>query len=75
MGAEGRREDAAEIHTIRPCSSDIAVELQSDHRRKGLLWYSTFKVAFRGIMCFTNPEKEQADAVVDAAFAGGAGGL
>lgn len=44
---------------VRPQSSDIAVELQSDHRRKGLLWYSTFKVAFRGDYVFTNPEKEQ----------------
>jgi hypothetical protein len=34
------------------------VELQSDNRRKGLLWYSTFKVAFRGEYVFTNPEKE-----------------
>jgi inner membrane protein involved in colicin E2 resistance len=46
-------------YDVRPGASDIAVELQSDHRRKGLLWYSTFKVAFRGEYVFTNPEKEQ----------------
>jgi hypothetical protein len=44
-------------YSIRPDSSDIAVELQSEHRRKGLLWYSTYKVAFRGDYVFTNPEK------------------
>src|SRR5271169_6397133 len=45
-------------YAIRPDSSDIAVELQSEHRRKGLLWYSTYKVAFRGDYAFTNPERE-----------------
>jgi inner membrane protein involved in colicin E2 resistance len=45
-----------EVHAIRPASSDIAVELESEHRRKGLLWYSTYKVAFRGDYVFTNPE-------------------
>jgi len=44
-------------HSIRPDSSDIAVELQSENRQKGLLWYSTYKVAFRGDYVFTNPEK------------------
>src|SRR5580698_4157799 len=44
-------------YSIRPDSSDIAVGLQSENRRKGLLWYSTYKVAFRGDYVFTNPEK------------------
>jgi len=46
----------SEVHTIRPASSDIAVDLQSENRRKGLLWYSTYKVAFRGDYVFRNPE-------------------
>jgi inner membrane protein involved in colicin E2 resistance len=49
----------AQAHTIRPASSDIAVELQSEPRRKGLLWYSTYKVAFRGDYVFTNPEPDK----------------
>jgi inner membrane protein involved in colicin E2 resistance len=46
----------SELYTIRPTSSDIAVELQSENRRKGLLWYSTYKVAFRGEYVFRNPD-------------------
>jgi inner membrane protein involved in colicin E2 resistance len=44
-------------YTVRPDSSDILVELQSENRRKGLLWYSTYKVTFRGDYVFTNREK------------------
>ena len=37
---------------------DIALDLQ--HRQKGLLWYSTYKVAFSGVYEFRNPsDKEQ----------------
>lgn len=41
-------------------SSKIDVDLQLEHRQKGLLWYSTYKVAFSGIYGFHNPsDKEQ----------------
>ncbi len=46
-----------DAYVIRPDSSDIAVELRSENRRKGLLWYSTYKVAFRGDYVFTNRER------------------
>src|SRR5580704_988714 len=46
-------------YVVRPDSSEIAVDLQSENRRKGLLWYSTYKVAFRGDYVFTNPRKEK----------------
>jgi len=37
---------------------DVALDLQ--HRQKGLLWYSTYKVAFSGVYDFRNPsDKEQ----------------
>jgi len=35
--------------------SRIDVRLELAHRQKGLLWYSTYKVAFRGGYRFTNP--------------------
>src|SRR5207302_88521 len=35
-------------HAVRPASSDLAVSLSSEPRQKGLLWYATYKVAFRG---------------------------
>ncbi len=36
-------------------SSKINVDLDLDHRQKGLLWYSTYKVRFSGVYCFRNP--------------------
>ncbi len=43
-----------EIRTIRPQSSSVAVELNSEPRRKGLRWYATYKVNFRGDYQFQN---------------------
>ncbi|HSE30999.1 MAG TPA: inner membrane CreD family protein [Pyrinomonadaceae bacterium] len=41
-------------------SSTINVHLDLQHRQKGLLWYSTYKVAFNGIYTFRNTsDKEQ----------------
>lgn len=49
----------AEVYSIRPFSSDVAVDLQSEQRRKGLLWYSTFKVVFHGDYVFRNSDAEK----------------
>lgn len=41
-------------------SSKIDVDLDLEHRQKGLLWYSTYKVGFAGVYGFRNPtDKEQ----------------
>lgn len=41
-------------------SSRINVDLDLEHRQKGLLWYSTYKVAFSGVYGFRNTsDKEQ----------------
>jgi inner membrane protein involved in colicin E2 resistance len=41
-------------------SSHINVDLNLEHRQKGLLWYSTYKVAFDGDYTFRNPsDKDQ----------------
>jgi len=41
-------------------SSKIKVDLDLEHRQKGLLWYSTYKVRFDGAYTFRNPsDKEQ----------------
>ncbi|MBM3767296.1 MAG: hypothetical protein FJW32_18050, partial [Acidobacteria bacterium] len=37
-------------------SSKIDVKLDLDHRKKGLLWYSTYTVAFAGEYSFQNPD-------------------
>jgi inner membrane protein involved in colicin E2 resistance len=48
---------------VRPLpleSSHINVDLNLEHRQKGLLWYSTYKVAFDGAYAFRNStDKEQ----------------
>jgi inner membrane protein involved in colicin E2 resistance len=45
-----------ETRTFRPQASTIAVGLNSEPRRKGLLWYATYKVGFRGDYQFRNLE-------------------
>jgi inner membrane protein involved in colicin E2 resistance len=41
-------------------SSRINVDLDLQHRQKGLLWYSTYKIAFSGVYGFRNTsDKEQ----------------
>jgi inner membrane protein involved in colicin E2 resistance len=41
-------------------SSHLNVDLNLEHRQKGLLWYSTYKVAFDGAYSFRNPsDKDQ----------------
>jgi inner membrane protein involved in colicin E2 resistance len=41
-------------------SSKINVELDLEHRQKGLLWYSTYKVRYNGVYAFRNStDKEQ----------------
>lgn len=37
--------------------SKVDVDLRLDHRKKGLLWYSTYTVAFAGSYEFHNPDK------------------
>ncbi len=49
-------------------SSQIAVDLQLDHRRKGLLWYATYAVDFDGTYTFQNPTAEMITATVTFAF-------
>jgi inner membrane protein involved in colicin E2 resistance len=42
-------------------SSKVDVALDLEHRQKGLLWYSTYKVRFNGVYAFRNPtDKQQA---------------
>ena len=44
--------------SLRPWASNVGVDLRSEPRQKGLLWYSTYKVAFRGDYEFANPFAE-----------------
>jgi inner membrane protein involved in colicin E2 resistance len=42
-------------------SSAIKVNLDLEHRQKGLLWYSTYKVEFNGSYGFRNPSNKEQD--------------
>jgi hypothetical protein len=48
------------VHTSLPLEAGrIRVHLNLDHRQKGLLWYSTYQVAFSGAYTFRNPTDKE----------------
>ena len=42
-------------------SSRLNADLNLEHRQKGLLWYSTYRVAFAGTYAFRNPSEKDQD--------------
>ena len=54
--------------TVVPESSDIQVNLELDQRRKGLLWYSTYRVGFRGDYIIKNNTSEPREYVIGFTF-------
>jgi inner membrane protein involved in colicin E2 resistance len=49
-----------EVTTVLPLeSSTVDVALDLEHRQKGLLWYSTYKVAFAGAYGFQNTSDKE----------------
>ncbi len=44
--------------TLAAESSDISARLELDQRRKGLLWYSTYRVDFEGVYVVSNPTSQ-----------------
>jgi inner membrane protein involved in colicin E2 resistance len=53
-----RNENAKSYVNLPLESSRIKVNLNLDHRQKGLLWYSTYAVKFGGTYTFTNPTEQ-----------------
>ncbi len=49
-------------------SSQVQAEMHVDHRRKGLLWYDTYEIGFRGRYEVTNPDDEARTLVVTFSF-------
>ena len=39
-------------------STEATVDLTLEHRQRGLLWYPTYSVAFKGAYTFRNPDQE-----------------
>ena len=55
-------------HPITLDSSAITVNLKLDQRKKGLLWYSTYRVAYSGKYLVINSAQENHDILFDYTF-------
>lgn len=49
-------------------SSKIDVDLDLQHRQKGLLWYSTYRVHFDGVYGFRNPSDKEQNVIFELQF-------
>jgi hypothetical protein len=49
-------------------SSNVQVDFQLEHRRKGLLWYATYDVDFDGLYTFKNPLNTPAEGTITFFF-------
>lgn len=59
-GQKSVRTEQQKVTTLLPLeSSRIAVDLDLEHRQKGLLWYSTYKVGFSGLYTFRNTSDQE----------------
>lgn len=56
-----RIEEREFVHSLPLEKSRVTVNLHLDYRRKGLLWYSTYRVKFAANYEFTNPEDTPRD--------------
>jgi Inner membrane protein CreD len=56
-----RSEEQPRLCPLRLQKSRVNVALELDYRRKGLLWYSTYRIKFAGAYEFTNPEDTPRD--------------
>ena len=52
-------------HAIPLQSSRVEVDLQLEHRRKGLLWYATYRVIFAGTFTVANETDQTREARFD----------
>jgi inner membrane protein involved in colicin E2 resistance len=50
-----KQEHYSQAHYVSLDSSNLTADFQIDYRQKGLLWFSTYKVAFGGTYTFKNP--------------------
>lgn len=55
-------------HPISLEKSDIGVDFKLEHRKKGLLWYSTYRVGFDGAYRITNNTGQARDVFFDYTF-------
>ncbi|MDP8246555.1 MAG: inner membrane CreD family protein [Candidatus Tritonobacter lacicola] len=65
--AKNKGEDPGR-HFLPLDKSDITVGLDLEHRKKGLLWYSTYRVAFSGKYRVLNSTKRRRDIIFKYSF-------
>jgi hypothetical protein len=66
-----QKEGDKEKEVITPIeleSSNVQVDLGLEHRRKGLLWYSTYDVDFDALYTFKNPLHQRAEGTITFFF-------
>ncbi len=52
------RKNVVRSEELTPAQTRATVDVQLEHRQKGLLWYATYDVRFRGVYHFRNPDGE-----------------
>ena len=65
-GARGKGQKTVEYLALD--ASNIEVDLKLDHRKKGLLWYSTYQVIFSGEYRIINNSPEPREVFLDFGF-------
>lgn len=63
-----RTEQIEKTITLPLESSRLEVKLNLEHRQKGLLWYSTYKVAFSGLYTFHNTSDKDEEVTLSLKF-------
>src|SRR5438067_3873292 len=66
-----KTETVIQRNVVKPLpleSSHINVDLNLEHRQKGLLWYSTYKVMFEGAYAFHNATDKEQNVTFSLAF-------
>ncbi len=51
--------ETTETHNLDIESSRINADFDLDYRKKGLLWYSTYKVKFKAVYCLINTDSQK----------------
>jgi inner membrane protein involved in colicin E2 resistance len=63
-----RDRDVWKTKPVLPDKSKIDVDLRLDQRKKGLLWYATYGVAFKGRYAYTHRDEQEGSLIVTYRF-------
>jgi inner membrane protein involved in colicin E2 resistance len=65
---ERREVDVVDTFALPLDASEVTADLELEHRQKGLLWYSTYKVVFAGSYTFRNDTAQAQEVALKFAF-------